>query len=101
MEKSLFKFIWKYSKRDQIILLLLTVITFPILYASLELPKRIINDAIDSETDSIAVLGFTLSQIHFLWLLCVGYLLIVIVTGVLKMRLNTCLLYTSPSPRDS
>ena len=43
MEKSLFKFIWKYSKRAQIIQLLITLLTFPVLFATLELPKRIIN----------------------------------------------------------
>jgi len=89
MEKSLFKFIWKYSKRDQIILLLLTLLTFPVLYISLELPKRIINDAIDSNSETVVVLGFTLSQIHFLWILCVAFLVVVIITGVMKMRLNT------------
>ena len=89
MEKSLFQFIWKYSKRDQIILLLLTLLTLPVLYISLELPKRIINDAIDSKTESVDVLGFTLSQVHFLWVLCVCFLLVVVITGVMKMRLNT------------
>jgi len=57
MEKSLFKFIWKYSKRDQIVLLLLTLVTFPVLYASLELPKRIINDAIGSKTENFQMLN--------------------------------------------
>ena len=46
MEKTLFKFIWRYSKRDQIILLVLTAISFPFLYLSLDLPKTIINKAI-------------------------------------------------------
>ncbi|MFT5895488.1 MAG: hypothetical protein ACI8VW_002363, partial [bacterium] len=46
MEKSIFTYIWKYSKRNQLILLMVTMLTFPILYVSLELPKRIINDAI-------------------------------------------------------
>ena len=89
MEKSLFKFIWKYSKRDQIILLVFTLLTFPVLYVSLELPKRIINDAIDSDSETVELLGVTLSQIHFLWILCAAFLLVVIITGVMKMRLNT------------
>ncbi len=46
MDKSLFQFIWKNSKRNQFVLLAITVLTFPLLYISLELPKRIINDAI-------------------------------------------------------
>jgi hypothetical protein len=46
MDRSLFAFIWKYSKREQLVLLAVTFFTFPFLYATLELPKRIINDAI-------------------------------------------------------
>jgi len=89
METSLFSYIWRYSKRDQIVLLLVTVITFPILYASLELPKRIINDAISGAQTDVTVLGVSLSQIQFLLFLCAGFLLAVTVNGLLKMRLNT------------
>lgn len=89
MEKSIFKFIWKYSKRDQIILLLVTLLTFPILYISLELPKRIINDAIGGTGESVVLLGVELSQVQFLMVLCAGFLLAVLVNGLLKMRLNT------------
>lgn len=89
MEKSIFKFIWKYSKRDQIILLGVTLMTFPILYVSLELPKRIINDAIGGSGQPVTLLGVTFSQIEFLLLLCVGFLVSVTITGLLKMRLNT------------
>lgn len=89
MEKSIFKFIWKYSYKEQLGLLLVTVLTFPILYVSLELPKRIINDAIGGTGEPVLVLGFSLSQIQFLFLLCVGFLIAVFVNGLLKMRLNT------------
>ncbi len=89
MEKSLFQFIWKYSKRDQLILLAVTLLTFPILYISLELPKRIINDAIGGAGGDVVLLGITLSQIQFLMILCAGFLLAVLVNGLLKMRLNT------------
>ena len=89
MEKSIFKYIWKYSKRDQIMLLLVTLFTFPLLYVSLELPKRIINDAISGTEPIVAVLGFPLTQVHFLMALCVAFLLVVLANGLLKMRLNT------------
>ncbi|MEO0866358.1 MAG: hypothetical protein AAFY39_17670, partial [Pseudomonadota bacterium] len=74
MDSSLFAFIWKHSKRDQLMLLALTVVTFPFLYATLELPKRIINDAIGSSTSVVSVLGVELTQIQFLMALCFGYL---------------------------
>lgn len=84
-----FSFIWKYSRRDQLVLLVLTLITFPILYITLELPKRIINDAIGAETDVIDVFGMSFSQVQFLMVLCFAYLFSVLIHGLMKMRLNT------------
>jgi len=89
MDSSLFAFIWKHSKRDQLLLLGLTIVTFPVLFVTLELPKRIINDAIGATGDVVDVLGFELTQIQFLLALCFGYLGAVLVHGLLKMRLNT------------
>ena len=89
MDSSLFAFIWKHSKRDQLLLLALTIVTFPFLYATLELPKRIINDAIGAASDVVVVFGAEVSQIQFLLILCFGYLGAVLAHGLLKMRLNT------------
>jgi len=89
MEKSIFQFIWKYSKKNQLALTAITLLTFPILYISLELPKRIINDAIGGTGEDVYLLGVTLSQIEFLMVLCAGFLLAVLANGLLKMRLNT------------
>ena len=49
MERSIYRYIWRYSKRQQIIVLLFTLVTFPLLYFSLEVPKIIINEALGSE----------------------------------------------------
>ena len=89
MEKSLFRFIWRYSKRDQLILLAITILSFPILYLSLELPKRIINDAIGGSGNDVSLLGITFSQVQFLFILCICFLLTVLANGLLKMRINT------------
>ncbi|UWQ91793.1 ABC transporter transmembrane domain-containing protein [Aliisedimentitalea scapharcae] len=89
MEPTLFSFIWKYSKRQQLVLLGLTILTFPFIYATLELPKRIINDAIGMQAASYDVLGFELGQTQYLMLLCVAFLGAVLAAGMLKMRLNT------------
>ena len=89
MERTIFGFIWKYSRRDQFMLLGLTLVTFPFLYASLELPKRIINDAIGSATSTVTLLGVDMTQIQFLMVLCFGYIGAVTAHGLLKMRLNT------------
>ena len=89
MDQSLFAFIWKHSKRDQIILLFVTLATFPILYVSLELPKRIINDAIGGSGEPVSFGDLSLTQTQFLMVLCFAFLLAVLVNGLLKMRLNT------------
>lgn len=89
IEKTLFQFIWKYSKRDQLILLLFTSTLFPFLYLTLELPKRIINDAIGSQSSRIDVMGLEFTQVGFLMLLCALFLICVLMHGVLKMRINT------------
>ncbi len=89
IERSLFSFIWKYSKRDQFILLIVTLGLFPLLYATLELPKQIINGAIGANTDAIEIWGFSFSQIQYLFVLCGCFLLAVLCHGLLKMRINT------------
>ncbi len=90
MEPSIFSFIWKYSKREQLFLLLFTLFTFPFLYVTLELPKRIINDAIGADSAIIQIWdGIQVSQVEFLMILCGLYLLTVLIHGLLKMRLNT------------
>jgi len=89
MEKSIFQFIWKYSKKSQLGLTAITLLTFPILYVSLELPKRIINDAIGGTGKDVPLLGMLLTQIEFLMVLCIGFLFAVFANGLLKMRLNT------------
>ncbi len=89
IERSIFTFIWKYSKRDQVVLLLITLFLFPLLYLTLELPKQIINDAIDAQSAFIYVLDFELTQIQYLWFLCCCFLLAVLAHGLLKMRINT------------
>ncbi|MGZ2255812.1 ABC transporter transmembrane domain-containing protein [Roseobacter sp. A03A-229] len=89
MESSLFAFIWKFSKREQLFLLFFTLFTFPFLYATLELPKRIINDAIGAATETVTVIGISMTQTQFLMALCFAYLGAVLVHGLLKMRLNT------------
>lgn len=88
MERSIYRYIWRYSKRQQIIVLLFTLITFPLLYLSLEVPKIIINEALGGENFPQEILGIELEQIAFLLSLCLIYLALVIISGVIKMRVN-------------
>lgn len=88
MEPTVWKFIVRHSVRSQILLLALTLVSFPFLYLSLELPKIIINDAIDGTDFPRNVLGWELEQIPFLMALCVIFLLIVLLNGGLKFVNN-------------
>ncbi len=46
MERSLFRYVWQKSRREQIIVLLVILASIPFNWASFEVPKRIVNDAI-------------------------------------------------------
>ncbi|CUJ97400.1 Putative multidrug export ATP-binding/permease protein [Ruegeria denitrificans] len=89
MEPTLFAFIWKHSKKQQLVLLFLTVLSFPFLYASLELPKQIINGAIGAPSETVTVLGYSVTQVQYLLILCFAFLATVIASGLMKMRINT------------
>ena len=68
MERSLFGFIIRYSKRDQLLIVPLVLATMLVYYLTLDLPKTIINKAIQGgsfpQPDSKATfLGFALDRI--------------------------------------
>jgi len=66
-----------------------TATLFPMLYLTLELPKRIINDAIGAQSSVITYFGVPFEQPVFLGLLCLAFLVAVLAHGLLKMRINT------------
>ncbi len=68
---------------------MVTLSLFPLLFLTLELPKRIINDAIGASSDTLNFFGFELGQIAFLMALCGAFLLSVFAHGIMKMRINT------------
>lgn len=59
------------------------------LYLTLELPKRIINDAIGASSDTVVAMGVEMGQVTFLMVLCGLFLLAVLGHGLMKMRINT------------
>jgi len=89
IEPSLFRFIWKYSKREQILLLAQTVCLFPLLYLPLALPKRIINDALGAGRAPVDVLGYEMGLFNFLLLLASGFIPHVIWHDLTQMRIQT------------
>ena len=88
MEKSVFKYIVRYSKAQQLFLLGFTAISFPFLYLSLDLPKIIVNEAIGGSDFPRRILGYEVAQIPYLWVLCAIFLLLVFVNGGFKFYVN-------------
>ena len=88
MESSIFRFVLKYSRREQILLLVFTAMAFPFLYMSLDLPKTIINEAIGGRDFPRVVFGYELEQIPFLLLLCGIFLSLVLINGIFKYFIN-------------
>ncbi len=89
MENSIFQFIWRHSKRQQITIMLMTLASLPFLYLVLDLPKYIINDAIDGKTFPKELYGFEFTQVEYLLLLCTGLLALLIINAYFSMRINT------------
>ena len=87
MESSLYKYILIHSKKDQLLLILLSVISLPLVYITLELPKKIIN-LLEGMEIPAGFLGFEFDRFTFLLLLSFTFLMTVLVSGGLKYFLN-------------
>ena len=92
----MYRFVLRYSGRQQLYILMFVVMSWPIGFMLLDLPKQIINRALGAaqETYSLAVLGlaevpFALSQSSFLVILCLLFLSLVILNNALKFHINT------------
>jgi putative ABC transport system ATP-binding protein len=96
MENSIFKFILRYSARQQIYLLFVILAFYPFLFITLDLPKLIINRAIKSNGDGgpfyAPLFGFEIefevTQVTFLLILSFTYLALVFITGGFKYYIS-------------
>ena len=88
MEPSIFRFIFRHSKRQQLLLLALTGASFPFLYYSFELPKLIINQAIGGRDFPRELFGMSLDQVPYLMVLCFIFLALVLINGGFKYTIN-------------
>ncbi|MDA7948234.1 MAG: ABC transporter transmembrane domain-containing protein [Hyphomicrobiaceae bacterium] len=89
MEKDIFSFIWRYSKKQQITIMVMTAVSLPFLYFVLDLPKYIINDAIDGKNFPVEFFGIEFDQIAYLLLLCAAFLVLLVINAVFSMVINT------------
>jgi putative ABC transport system ATP-binding protein len=89
MQPTLFSFIWKFSLKQQLIILLLTALSFPSFYYSLDLPKTIINQAIQGKGFPKSLFGIQFEQIQYLMLLSGAFLGLVLINGGFKFYINS------------
>lgn len=74
--KDLYRYVWKVSGREQVILSVLSVALFLLELAPLELQRRIVNDAVAHQ------------EFKAIGLLCLLYVTVALVQGSLKLILN-------------
>src|SRR5215831_17297651 len=90
LEPSVYRFILKHSYKQQIVLLLLTLVSFPFLYYSLDLPKTIVNKAIKEDAPFPQhLLGLEFDRIPYLMILCGVFIALVLINGGFKYFINT------------
>ena len=88
MERSLFRYILQHTWRNQVLLLLVTACSFPLIYINLAIPKEIVNNAISGKHIPGTVLGFEMTQISYLMALSFLLLALITLNGAIKYWLN-------------
>ncbi|MDX1485044.1 MAG: ABC transporter transmembrane domain-containing protein [Alphaproteobacteria bacterium] len=95
LEPNVFRFVFRYSSWQQVVIVFITAVSFPIYYVSLELPKQIINKAIGAEASqfpkSVTVFGHeiaSLTQIELLTALSALFLVFLLANLAIKYVLN-------------
>ena len=113
MEPNLLKYVWRHSRKDQLWMLVVILLSMPTYFLSLELPKRIVNGPIQGvgfeqpgdlghflETylpipdwilgEPILLFGgFELERLPFLLALSLTFLCLVAANGLFKLYINT------------
>lgn len=87
MEPSLYRYILNHSRKDQIGLIILSLFSLPIVYITLELPKRIIN-MLEGKEIPESILGWEIEPVFYLMFLSAAFLTAVLVNGGIKYVLN-------------
>ncbi len=88
LASSIYGYILHHSLREQIYLVVVTLLSFPFLYYSLDLPKLIVNRAISGKEFPQTFLGMEFEQIPYLLILCCIFLALVLINGWFKLHLN-------------
>ena len=88
MERGVFQFVFRYSKAQQLVLILVVIASLPFYFFSLDIPKQIVDKAIRGSDFPTNYYGLDLEQVPFLMVLCAIFLILVVVNGGFKFFLN-------------
>lgn len=90
MDKGIFQYVWRYSKKEQMFLGLMAAASFPFYFIMLDVPKMIVDDVLGGKGGSFPIefFGFDLSQKEFLVSLCLIFLVLVFINGGFKYFIN-------------
>ncbi len=108
MEKTIFGYVWRFSRRQQIYMTLLSAASLPFLYLFYEVPKTIINEAIQgihvqyplnlAEKLTVSLFGVDIpllgpfdlivNQTPYLYILCAVFLVLVGINQGFKFVIN-------------
>ena len=113
MERKLLPYIWRHTRKQQIWIFIIVVISMPVYFQMLQLPKLVVNgpiqgdgfDAPDSTQPFLSIDlpfsdflfgrsinlfgGFQLERLDMLVALCFGFLVAVALNGWFKLYINT------------
>lgn len=99
MEKNLVSFVWKHGKLDTIKTLIVTFMTFPVIYISLEIPKIIVNEALGAGKTPVQFptefFWISMDQMTYLVTLCMIFITMIVLNNWLKFVLNNQIGLTS------
>lgn len=91
METSLHRYVWTHSRRETTFLIALTLLSLPIYYVTLDIPKNIFNQGILGKNVAFPkdVFGIPLDQVGYLFWLCFLFFFSVLINGGIKQYINT------------
>lgn len=99
MENNLVSFVWKFGKIDTIKTLIVTFMTFPVIYISLEIPKIIVNQALGAGKTPVdypkEFLFMDVDRLEHLLALCFIFITMIVLNNGLKFILNVQIGLTS------
>jgi putative ABC transport system ATP-binding protein len=88
LPNNVFAFVVVYLLRPQLLVLVLSLLSFPFLYLSLDLPKTLINEIIGGRDDSFEIFGTQQPVVQALWLMGSAYLFLILINNGFKFAIN-------------